>query len=74
MKDANWNEISKSQINYCLKCSNLLPMFHVSEEAQGPMDLADAELLQDLGGRSLDVQWSCPFVKIRFLETALSEN
>lgn len=38
------------------------------------MDLADAELLQDLGGRSLDIQWSCLFVKIRFLETALPEN
>lgn len=38
------------------------------------MDLADAELLQDSGGRSLDIQWSCLFVKIRFLETALPEN
>lgn len=44
MKDANWNEISKSQINYCLKYSNLLSIFCMSEEVWGPVDLAKTEL------------------------------
>lgn len=35
MEDANWNEIAKPQINYCVKYSNLLPMVCISEEAQG---------------------------------------
>lgn len=47
MKEANWNEISKSQVNYCLEYSNLLPTFCILEEAYGSADLADAELLQD---------------------------
>ena len=74
MKDAKWNEIFKSQINYCLKWYNLLPIFCASEEAKGSVALAAAELLQDLEGRSLDTQWSCRSVKITFLENTFSEN
>ena len=44
MKDANWDEISESHVNYCLTYSNARPVFCAPEEAQGPVDLADAEL------------------------------